>query len=77
VKIGKNELKREYNGTVDSLHHLLDSLITPYSMFINDIRNVMDSFNGQLAGDVYNGIHNDGKYIEQELSRIELSFEEE
>ena len=77
VKVGKNELRRDYNSTQDSLHHLLDSLIVPYSMFISDIRNVMDSFNGQLKDDVYNGIKNTGEYKEFEMSKLEFSFEEE
>lgn len=76
VKIGKNELSRGYNETSNSLHHLLDGLIIPYTMFIQDIRNVMDSFNGQLADDVYNGIPNDGRYIQFSISRLEFSFEE-
>ena len=63
--------------TQDSLHHLLDSLIVLYSMFISDVRNLMDSFNGQLLGDRYKGIDNDGKYKEFEISKLEFSFEEE
>lgn len=76
VKFGKSELSRDYNNTKSSLHHVLDSLIIPYSMFIQDIRNVMDSFNGTLKDDVYKGIANDGKYIELEISRLQFSFEE-
>ncbi len=45
-------------------------------MFIQDIRNVMDSFNGTLKGDTYKGIVNQGEYIELEISRLQFSFEE-
>ena len=76
VRFGQNELKREYNDTKASLHHLLDSLTIPYLMFIQDIRNVMDSFNGTLKGDIYKGIVNDGEYIELEVSRLQFSFED-
>lgn len=76
VRFGQNELRREYNDTKESLHHLLDSLSIPYLMFIQDIRNVMDSFNGTLKGDVYKGITNDGVYMEMEISRLQFSFEE-
>jgi hypothetical protein len=76
IKLGQSELLRDYNSTKDSLHHLLDSLISPYSMFISDIRNVMDSFNGELKDDKYKGIVNDGKYIELEISRLTISFSE-
>jgi len=77
VKMGKSELNREYNDTVNSLHHLLDTLIVPYSMFIVDIRTVMDSFNGQLKGDIYKGIVNSGEYKEIEVSKLSFSFEKE
>lgn len=76
VRFGKAELSREYNDTKASLHHLLDSLIIPYGMFIQDIRNVMDSFNGALKGDSYKGIVNSGEYIELGISRLQFSFEE-
>ena len=76
IRLGKSELKRDYNDTQNSLHHVLDSLIIPYSMFIQDMRNVMDSFNGTLKGDTYKGIVNQGEYIELEISRLQFSFEE-
>lgn len=77
IRLGVLELKRDYNNTVDSIHHMLDALLIPYSMFITDIRAVMDNVNGTLKGDVYKGIVNDGEHIEMEITRLQFSFEKD
>jgi len=77
IRVGSLELKREYNNTVDSIHHMLDALLIPYAMFITDIRAVMDSVNGSLKGDVYKGIVNNGEHIDMEISRLQFSFEKD
>jgi len=75
ISLGVAELKRTYNDTNESLHHLLDGLIIPYSMFISDVRAVMDSFNGVLANDVYKGFVNNGEFIPLQISQFRFSFE--
>ena len=74
IKLGIDELNRDYNTTTETLEHLMNSCIIPIEISVLGTRNLMDSFNGQLKDDVYQGVKNTNEYVL--ISSASVSFEE-
>jgi hypothetical protein len=73
IKLGIDELNRDYNNTIETFEHLLNSCVIPVEISVLGARNLMDSFNGQLKDDVYNGVKNTNEYMH--ISVASVSFE--
>jgi hypothetical protein len=73
IKLGVDELKRNYNNTLETLQHLLVSCTIPVEISVASTRTLVDSFNGALKDDVYHGVKNTNEYLL--LSKQSFEFE--
>ena len=77
LRLAMMELERDYTTTTECLRNMLNALIVPYMMFILDVRNILDSANGELIDDVYKGIKNDNVCLTISLPQTRMSFIED
>lgn len=77
LRLAKLEMDRDYVNIREMLRNILNSLIVPYTMFILDVRNILDDMNGNLKDDVYKGIKNDNVCLNINIEKGRMSFIED
>jgi len=71
-----HEIDCDFKPMTERLHLALDTMISPYNDFMYDVRLVLNGVNGELKGDVFSGIENDGKRIKVDISLLAASKED-
>ena len=74
LRLAETEFSRNYQDTKEIIRNVLNTLIIPYSMFILDVRNVLDSANGDLLGDSFEGVVNTNEVVKIDLHKMRMSF---
>lgn len=71
------EMQNDHLTITERLDAGLSCLITPYNDFMYDIKLVMNSLNGELKGDIFNGFVNDGKKVKIDSLLLQATRESE
>lgn len=77
VRLAQMEIEKDYQDMRETLRNIMTMLIVPYTMFLADVRNLLDSANGELVGDIFEGVVNDTCRVNHKISRGRYSFDEE
>lgn len=77
LRLANLEIGRDYQSTRETLRNIMTALIIPYTVFLSDVRNVLDNANGDLKDDIFEGVVNTNERIDLNLDTARYSFDEE